>query len=212
MKRGGRLQRLFNNIWLVLPLFLLTSSLLIWSLWPLDAETRFQRGAALMASDNTDDWDRAWADYLEPLQTKNPDFRAEEVRTLQQKYEGYLADRIAKRAVLGARPMTEAQWFYFLGLRRLQLGDKEGARRIWEAASEVFEQLPSERPWVQKMREHLDTSAAAVIPEPSQTVTEVLKQVRVLRADGHGERANAVMKSLRELYDGDSDIKKILDK
>ena len=74
VKLGGRWRQIFNNFWLVLLLFLLTAGILVWSLWPLSPETRFQRGSALMASSNSDDWDRAWSEYLEPLRHRIPTF------------------------------------------------------------------------------------------------------------------------------------------
>ena len=55
----------------------------------------FQRGAALMASDDPDKWDEAWRDYLQPLNEKYPDHaHKEEVEVFHR--------RILEHAGLGA--------------------------------------------------------------------------------------------------------------
>ena len=44
---------------MLIVLFILCVGTLTWTFWPLSAETLYQRGAVLMASDDPDDWDLA---------------------------------------------------------------------------------------------------------------------------------------------------------
>src|SRR5205085_831829 len=127
--------------------------LIAWAFWPASPETLFERGAALMASDDPDDWYTAWDKYLDPLKTKYPDYRPEDVARFRLQYESRNSD--AARRARHAGPMTEAQWFYQKGLRQLQQGDEAAARRTWQALIDAFRDVPPERPWVEKAQKEL---------------------------------------------------------
>src|SRR5262249_37964567 len=71
--QGGPVKRLLNNPWVLLTLFLLTLGTIAWAFWPVSPETLFRRGAALMASDNPNDWHTAWREYFQPLQDHFPE-------------------------------------------------------------------------------------------------------------------------------------------
>jgi serine/threonine protein kinase len=99
-QKGGPVQRFFNKPWVVIPLFLLTVGVIAWTFWPVSAETLYQRGAALMASENAEDWETAWTEYLGPLEKRYPDHaHQKEVAEFYQKVVGSRADREAKRKV-----------------------------------------------------------------------------------------------------------------
>jgi hypothetical protein len=200
----------FNRLWVLLPLFLATLGLLIWGLWPLDAETLFQRASALVRSDNADDWYRA-REQLEQLKRRFPDFRAEETAALEKKLDEYDAARASERAARFAGPMTEAQWFFQLGMRLRQQGDEAGARRVWTALREVFKDVPSEQAWVRKAGEQLDAPADAKPPVRDWgPVREALQKAKRLRADGKAAEADAIEEGLRKLYGEDEEFKKLL--
>src|SRR5262249_44965244 len=83
------------------------------------AEQLFAQAQPLMASNNPTDWEKAWSDYLEPLNRRYPDHAHKaEVDEFRQ-----LLDDVAlqKRLALRGRqngPHSEAQRFYELGLAR----------------------------------------------------------------------------------------------
>src|SRR5436190_20740881 len=68
--RGGPLRRFINRPLVLIVLFLITVGLITWGLWPLSQEQLYERGAKLMASSEPEDWDRAWEQYLQPLEEK----------------------------------------------------------------------------------------------------------------------------------------------
>jgi serine/threonine-protein kinase len=200
--RGGPLRRFLNQPLVLLVLFLLTAGVLTWSLWPLDAEGLFQRGAALMHSPNPEDWDRAWRDYLGPLSEKHPNnaHRAE-VEEFRRRYDDYQADRTAERQARLAGPMTEAQWFYQRGLRLRRGGDEAGAQRIWQALVTAFREVPEARPWVRRAERELDGVSH---PDKSlEALHEALRRAERLRAEGQPDAADAIHRSLEELYRDD---------
>src|SRR5262249_38985589 len=121
--RGGPVRRFFNRPLVLVVLLLLALGGLVWGLWPVSAENWFQRGAALMRSDNPDDWDRA-SYYFDQLQEKYPDNpHRDEVEHFRKKIADHHALEKAELRAERAGPVSEAQWFYEEGLRLRQRGD-----------------------------------------------------------------------------------------
>src|SRR5262249_32072500 len=155
---GGPVRRFLNRGWVLAALLAVCVGLITWGMWPLSAEQLFERGSALMQSDDPDDWERGWRDYLEPLAKKHPaDAEAhaggvEECRQKVQQGEGGRARRQALRNARSSRRASEAQWFFQQGLRLRQQGDEAGARRVWEGLVRLFRDVESERGWVELAR------------------------------------------------------------
>src|SRR5262249_20252830 len=115
-KRGGTLWQLFNRGMVVVPLFALVIGLIVWTFWPLNAEALFERGSRMMQSDHRVDWERAWREYLQPLNDRYPDHPyKQEVDQFRRKLE-------ASRNPVPPLP-SEAQRFYRRGERLLVEGD-----------------------------------------------------------------------------------------
>jgi serine/threonine protein kinase len=215
--RGNRVQQFFNRPWVLLPLFLLTIGTLIWSLWPASPESLFQNGARLMASQDTDDWERAWYDYLEPLQRKYPDnpHRAE-VEAFHRKIEAQRQkrqqERQAQRDAHRGTGLGEAQWFYEEGLRLRQQGKSVAAEARWRALVTAFKDVPSQTHWVELAEEQLAKARAGQEGAARQLepVRAAIKRARELRAQGHAIEADATLKALRELYRGDEEAQAVL--
>jgi hypothetical protein len=210
--RGGPIRQFLNRPAVIVTLFLLSVGLIVWTFWPASAEHLYRRGAALMASDDPDDWARGWDDYLEPLTKRYPDnpYRTE-VEEFRAKYQGYKDERAAARASRQAGPMTEAQWFYQEGLRRRQVGDEEGARKVWRLLVDAFGPVRAERPWVRKAQEELNRlPGETTVDRHLGPVAEVIAKAKQLRESGKAEEADAVLKALRELYRGDKGAEKVL--
>src|SRR5262249_12150722 len=110
--RGGPLWQFLNQPLVLVLLFLLTVGLIVLGIWPVSAETRFQRGAALMQSDHPEDWEEAWATYLEPLSRDADNPHREEVEQFRQRAEDARLMRKAELKAGRAGPVSEGQWFY----------------------------------------------------------------------------------------------------
>jgi hypothetical protein len=211
--RGGPLQQFFNRPIVIIALFIACVSLIIWTFWPSNSETLFRRGAALMASEDEDDWARAWTDYLEPFEKSNPDNgHHEEIEAFRAKYQGYLDERSAARSAKQAGAMSEAQWFFQEGLRRRQIGDEPGARRIWRALVDAFGPVRSERPWVRRAQTELDRlPGETTVDRRLGPVSEAMAKAAELQKAGKAGEADAARRALRELYKGDESAAKLLE-
>jgi eukaryotic-like serine/threonine-protein kinase len=206
---GGPLRRFFNRPLVLLILFLATAGLLAWGLWPLDAEGLFQRGAALMRSENPDDWYKAWHDYLTPLEEKFPDHaHRSEVEGFRRLYEDYQAEREAELQAQRGGPLSEARWFFYQGLRLRRGGDEAGAQRVWKGLIEGYGQVPAARPWVRRAERGL---AGRDEPDSSlDGLREALKRAQRLRDEGRAEEADAIRRALEDLYRDDPAGRKLL--
>ncbi len=201
--RGGPVQQFFNHPVILLTLFILSVTTIVWTFWPASPEELYRKGVALMESADPDDRERGWTEYLAPLQEKYPDNpHKQDVSVYRRRYEAIEAERTARLAARRAGPMSEAQWFYQEALRLRQRGDEARARRTWRALIEAFSELPSEGPWVRLARKELDRKDTEV-PRQMEPVREALRRVRELRRQGQDQEADAILRGLKELYRND---------
>jgi serine/threonine protein kinase len=206
---GGPVRQFFNRPWVLVTLLLLTVSGIVWAFWPTSAAALYERGSALMASADPDDWERAWTEYLEPLSRKDPDNpHKEELEQFRQRYESRQAERQAARAARNAGPMSEAQWFFQEGLRLRQQGDEAGAQRVWRSLVRAFKQVPSQGPWVRLAEKELGQGGN----EDRQwaPVREAVQRANQLRQQGREREADTIVNALKELYRGDARAEAIL--
>jgi serine/threonine-protein kinase len=215
-KQGNTLSQLFRRPVVVVPLFLICVGLLIWGFYPrrgLSQDELFQRAQALMVSSDPEAWDRAWNDYIEPLQKRYPDNPyQDQVRAYRVQIQDHAAQRRALAAANATRLRSEAQRFYQRGLRYCQEGDIEAARRVWQNIIRSFSGIDSEARWVHLARECL---AALTDQTPSaerrlQVVQKCLEHARQLRDEGKREQAEEIWRGLEELYAGDASAKDVL--
>ncbi len=208
---GGPVWQFLNRPWVLMLLLAVVVGLLVWTFWPMGAETMYQRGAALMASPDPDDWETAWDTYLGPLLAKEPDtpHRAE-VERWREKREAAKAARQANRAARFAGPMSEAQWFYQEGLRLRQQGDEAAARRVWKSLARAFKEVPSEEPWVRRAEQELNKATDKAPDRQWEPVRKAVQQARELRRQGKEKEAAAILDALKELYRGDKQAEAIL--
>jgi serine/threonine-protein kinase len=211
--RGGPIQRFFNRPLVLIVLFLATIGLITWGLWPLSEEQLFERGAKLMASSDEDDWDTAWEKYLQPLETKYPGHRHQrEMAEFRKKLDAAHAQRQAARSARFMGPMSEAQWFYQLGLRQRQLGDEKAARATWHNLIAAYKDVPAEGPWVKLAQTALDKSSADVEGDERkwETLRVALERIKQLRDDKKADEAEATRNALKELYRDDPTALKLI--
>jgi serine/threonine-protein kinase len=211
--RGGSLQRVINHPAVLLLSFLASIGILVWTFWPLSAEGLYRHGAALMASSDTDDWERAWDNYLSPLEEKYPENpHKDEVAAFRGRVETVRSARRAGILTRRAGPMTEPQWFYQQGLRLRQQGDEAGARRVWQALAQAFREVPSEAPWVRLAEERLAESQPRDVERTLQPVRDAMRKAKELRAAGKTREAEEMIRGLLELYSGDPAANEIIKK
>jgi hypothetical protein len=207
LDRGGPIQRFFNRPSVLVILFVLCVGTLIWTFWPMSAETMFQRGAALMASENPEDWERAWEKFLTPLEEKHPDHaHAEEVREFRQRLDAARAERKSRRR--GA--LSEAHWFYERAMRLRGRGEEEEAQRLLKALIEAFGDDPGEQRWVDKSKQELDKKPAPDNGKGLEALRAALKRARELEAVGKAQEAKSLRAALAELYKGDKAAEQLL--
>ncbi len=210
-RRGGPIRQFFNRPLVLVLSLVLTVALIGWAFWPLSAEKMYQRGVALMQSQEPADWETAWNDYLGPLLDKHPNTpHREEVEEYRLRVEDAKAARQAERAARRAGSMTEAQWFYQEGLRQCQQGDEAGARRIWKSLVRAFRDVPSEGPWVRLAEQELERLGDKPPDRQWEPVRQALQQARKLREEGREKEAEAIVNALKELYHGDKQAEAIL--
>jgi|SRR5579884_1131139 len=208
---GGPIRQFFNQPWVLVLALIITVALIGWAFWPLSAERMYQRGAALMQSEDPADWETAWNDYLGPLLDKHPDTpHREEVEKYRLRVEEAKAARQAQRAARRAGSMSEAQWFYQEGLRQSQQGDEAGARRVWKSLVRAFRDVPSEGPWVRLAEQELERLGDKPPDRQWEPVRQALQQARKLREEGREKEAEAIVNALKELYRGDKQAEAIL--
>ncbi|HEY7158216.1 MAG TPA: serine/threonine-protein kinase, partial [Gemmataceae bacterium] len=209
--KGGPVRRLLNRPWVLVVLLTLSVGLIARAFWPLGAETMYQRGAALMQSEDPGDWETAWDDYLGPLLAKHPDTpHRDEVERFREQYETARAVRQADRAARRAGPMSEAQWFYQEGLRQRQQGDEAGAQHVWREFLQAFRDVPSEAPWVRLVEQELAKADEKPAERQWRPVRQAMQRAHDLRRQGKTEEADAIVHALAELYRGDKQAEAIL--
>jgi serine/threonine-protein kinase len=197
-KQGSPLGRAFNSVWVLLPLALLCLGVIVWTFWPASPETLFERGAELMKSRSLADKERAWQDYLEPLEKNHPDHPyKKEVAELQRQLE---AARKGDEPA-AAPSISEAQRFFLRG-QRLQLdGKSEDARRVWQNLTTVFKGTESAKEWVRRAEKGLaELNDAAVARARWEPVRAALKRAAELRDQGKLEEAERIWSALEALY------------
>jgi hypothetical protein len=211
-KQGGPIRQFFNRPVVLLVLLAVTVGLILWTFWPLSSKRMYERGAALMKSDNPEDWETAWDKYLGPLLEKEPDTANRgEVEKFRDKVEEARGQRREKLAADFAGPMSEPQWFYQEGLRYHQRGEDAEARRIWSALVKSFQDVKMEEPWVKLARQALEKPASQSIAERHWTpVRLAVNRARELREQGKQKEASAILDGLKELYRGDKQAEAII--
>jgi hypothetical protein len=211
--RGGPIKRFLDHPVVVVTLFVLCLTTLVWTFWPANPETLFRRGAKLMESSDPGDWEQAWTRYLEPLKTKFPDHaHREEVDAFERQIEEARAEA-GDDPDRPHRPMSEARWFYERALRCRRRGEDAEARRLLEALIDAYRDLPSQRRWVRLAEQELDLRPPLRrAPRTAPVLREALDRARLLEKEGKADAAKAIRAGLKELYRDDEAAKEVIGK
>jgi serine/threonine-protein kinase len=210
--RGGPVKRFLNRPVVLALLFAACLGLLIWGLWPVSAERLYSKAEPLMNSEDPDDWRQA-RDQLEKLESAYPNHPyQEQVAAFQHKWEEYKANQKAESSLPATEKLSEAQWFYYQGLRFKQKGDETRAKKYWQEVIESFKDVRAERTWVRaaelelaKLKENsgLDEDRWA-------SVRTSLDKARTLKKEGKNEEAMSIYNALLDLYRDDPSAKAIV--
>jgi Protein kinase domain len=192
--QGGLLQRFFNRPVVLVLLLLGCVGIMVWTFWPLSQEELFSRGAKLMESNSLYDMHRAWAEYLEPLETRYPDHPyKEEVKSFRRRWE----------AAKSPLP-SEAQRFYLQGELLKKQGNFVGAQRIWSNVVVVFDGVEAEKEWVYQARRGLtELEKASLNKERWQPVRNRLERAKTLKQLGKNADAERILNGIEQLYRDD---------
>ena len=194
----------------VIPLFLLViAALVLPFVWPTkSADDLYAAAQPLLASDNPDDWDKAFEEYLDPLAQKYPDRYKEEIATARTKVRDHRELRKAVGEGAKTHPGTAAERGYLLGLRLAQAGELDAARKAWQAVDRAFAAIESEKRWVDLARAGLAALAQHPTPvrfslEHDPMFRKAIEHAQSLAATGKREEADAAFNALEELAQGD---------
>jgi len=210
--RGGPVARFLNRPLVLLALLLVCVGLITWGLWPASAESLFRKAQPLMASDDPDDWNRA-RDYLDILESRYPNHPYEQqVQEFRRKLQDYKEERRMANGQPGSGKLSEAQWFYYQGLRSQQQGDEPRARKWWRKVVKSFADIPSEQAWVRSAERELAKPEEKTpdLEKRWDSVRTALDRARNLKREGHVDEAKAIYDGLQELYKDDPSAKEVL--
>jgi serine/threonine protein kinase len=205
-RRAGPLSRFLNKPAILIPLFLLVVGFLVWRFWPqapLDPEEMFAQGETLAHSNDAKERERAWPELLEPLVRNFPDHpRRAEAEALHRELE---ARRSLDRGLAKKRVRSEPQRFYEAGLRLLQEGDLEGAKRMWQAVATAYKSMPTAKVWTDLAEQGLKAleSDAKVAGGQSQDLQKALDDIKASAQAGERDGARARLSALAQLYQSD---------
>lgn len=194
--QGNWFSHLFNRAWVLASLLAVCLGILVWTFWPMNADTLFARGSELMASESTHDWEKAWREYLGPLETNFPE------HPYREKVDEYKKKLESSRDAPG-RP-SEAQRFFQQGERLRQEGSLKEARQVWINLVVVFQAVPNEKAWVHKAEQGLlELDKVGRAPERWQPVKTALQRAETLRNQGQRAAAEEIWRGIEQLYGDD---------
>ncbi|MBI2805641.1 MAG: serine/threonine protein kinase [Planctomycetes bacterium] len=199
--RSGPVARFFNHPIVLMCLFFACIGVLAYGLWPLNQEQLFERGARLMASESLHDMQRAWTDYLGPLEARFPEHPyKEEVNAFRARWEDAKAPR-----------PSEAQRFFQQGEILNQQGNIKAARQLWLNVIDAFGDVDAEAEWVQRARRSLSKlEKAAQHKDRFKSAHVALARAVELSRQGKRQEADRILTSLEHLYRDDATAEPIL--
>lgn len=201
-QRSGFLGRLLNKGWVLALLLILCVGAIVWAFWPPGEESLFNNGSQLMASTRPADWDRAWREYLQPLEDRFPEHPyQEEVARFRAKRDAGRNDGV----------LSEAQRFYRQAERLREEGQLRKARKVYESVVVVFKDADADKDWVRKSEDALQSLDQMIqSKERWQTVRKRLERAASLRDAGKREQAEEIWSAIESLYRDDPAAREIL--
>jgi tRNA A-37 threonylcarbamoyl transferase component Bud32 len=193
-QRGNAVARFFNRPVVLVVVLLACIGIFTYGLWPLSEDEMYKRGAGLMERGSLADMQRAWTEYLGPLENGYPEHRyKEELEKYRRKWEN------AK----SAQP-SEAQRFYQQGELLRQQGNWAAAAHVWQNVIDVFKDVDAEKAWVRRAESGLaEIGKSASNQDRWQSVRQALRQADDMRAHGKAADAERIWSGIEQLYRND---------
>lgn len=194
---------LMSRAIVVIPLFLLVVGLSLWLLFrprP-SAEELITAARPLLKSSNPSDWERAWEEYLVPLEDNYPGQYPEEIAAARARVEARRELRLALEVGRRARLPAESEQFFQQGLREARAGETAAARRTWELLILAFDGVEAAADWVNLAKLGLTElqRRPATTSKDRPQLQEALERAQRLQQAGDPAAAS-VFKALEELY------------
>jgi eukaryotic-like serine/threonine-protein kinase len=172
-----------------------------------DVNAALDAARPLLASDNPDDWEKAWTQHLEPLHTADPSTQLDEVRDAKARAD----DRRELNRVLvqggQAKASSEAERLYGRGLALARAGDFAGAKQTWQGLASIFAADAAAERWVRAakmaaaaMDRQNTAGPGAAGPAAVEVASAAANRARNLRALGQAAAADSILKAAADLY------------
>lgn len=196
----------------VVPLFLLVMGIILYGLFrpgP-DPDKLWSEAETLMASQDPDDWDRAWDDCLVPLERYHPDRYQAEVAMAKARIANRKELRRSFRTGSEARYASEAEKWYRVGLRLMQAGQAEAAQTVWTNLVTGFGPLEGEAEWVELAQDGLAELEQSPLPTAGRSARGLAELLQELESQTEPQSASRreALRALTELYRDDADALK----
>ncbi len=206
-KRGNFLTRLFNNPIVLVVSLALCIGILVWTFWPMSQETLFARGKELMASQSLINKERAWSEYLQPLNENYPG------HPYQDEVEELRLQLVEAREARENPWPSEAKRLYKLAEQLRKEGDHQKAKQTCENLVTAFSGLSNEDLWVGKAQELLDKLKEAEKGRKSlKSVDTAIKTAKQESNRGKQQEAEKRLQALEALYRGSALEQEVLTK
>ena len=189
---------LMSRPWVVIPAFLLIVTITVTLiLWPKpSAEDLYTNAQPLMQSDNPEDWDTAWNDYLQPLQERYPNIHQKEVAAFQQKRNDYRELRRAFAPKLRTHSSDERRRIYECGLHQVEAGEERAAHSTWTELVQSYGLADPNNRWIKLAELGLQRLDERSLQEP--TVPSELRGL--LDSLEEFNKRQSIVESLKQLY------------
>ncbi|QDU92985.1 serine/threonine-protein kinase [Lignipirellula cremea] len=156
-----------NTLFLVGALVIILG-LTVWGFWPLSEQQLFDRGQALMATEDISDWNRARSSYFEPLLARFPDTaHAEEVRRQVDRISMRQAfNRMKLNYRLTRDPRSEGEAFYRKGWLAEEQGEETEALLVFRQMLREIEETEDNRPFLLLAQDRIDELSKQLLARP----------------------------------------------
>ena len=154
-----------------------------------------------MGAEHTAEMQRAWTDYLDPLERDYPDHQYKaEVAELRQKYQ---ADKTP----------SEAQRFFQQGEMLAKQGDLAAAQKIWRSLIDVFGEVEAEKLWVKRaQRAPMEMENADIGQDRFKNAYAAMEKAEKLQKEGKHADADRIWSGIEQLYGNDPTAENVMKK
>lgn len=202
---------IYERVWFLALCFFIIVGGITWAAWPAGEAELYAAAEALMKSENTEDWQTAKTEYLQPLLARFPESeRARQAREWIDKADLGLLERQTERLVISKRdPRNEAERL-LVEAWRSESDDRLVAAAKYEGLIRLLEGEPESRLYVALARKRLKPLAAGIAPEGEEEkaalLEKALEEADRLYLAGKIGKAQDKWKAIVSLYGDDPEF------